>query len=519
MNKKGILYLLLFILLVGFLLRLNNLSGRSLWTDEFFTIFESTGHGVEANSLLNRLSKSDSVELLRTGDFKLYLENNPSKNIGDVTRGVFNTDTHPPFYFWIMNVWMKVFGENIFIIRLFSILMGLFAIVLAYQVGTYLFNISVGSFCALFVSISAFSVRYSQEARAYSLVLVLGLLSWLFVLRLEKHNRNQDAFWFAVVNSLGLYTHYFYAFIALAQFVYFSLVYRNDAGKINRFYLAFLFSLLVLSSWFILVILNGYNFRNIEWIFGYPGLIEKVLSLCFGILRYFYMFDRVNQIQGVFLLACLCVFIILTYRVFKESVKKYSRQLFFCLVMFLTPLLFMFLIDIFQHGALLKQERFWMFSFLGFIPLMGYFLNYAYSKSRVIAFFIALLLLLFSVLSNKIQFGPAPWQASDWINHESSGKSSAVFIYNIRSAVFAQAYYLNNDIYLIPVSNIVQFKNGINKVNNYVERIFIVRHYHHSDASLMTPFFMEVRDIDSGFKFIQEIKKDDVSVSEYEKCA
>ncbi len=235
-------YLLLAFLAVGFILRLNNLSGRSLWTDEFFTLFQSSGHGVDIKVFLVNLS-SKAPALLKAGEFKSFLKFDYHKSVKDVINSLYKTDTHPPLYFWLMYYWRVLFRDSVFALRFFSVLMGVLSIFLAYKVGGYLFDQDVAKFCALYVSISAFSVRYSQEARSYSLIVALGLLACLFLLRLENYNKNRDAFGFAVFNALGLYTHYFYIFISIAQFMYFTLANRQDSRRLGKFYLAFFYSL------------------------------------------------------------------------------------------------------------------------------------------------------------------------------------------------------------------------------------------------------------------------------------
>ena len=510
---------LLFLLALGLLLRMNNLSGRSLWTDEFFTLFLSSGHGVDIVNLLDGFSKKETPPLSKSQDFRLFLESDSAKHIKDVTRGLLDTDTHPPLYFWIIYIWMRVFGDGLFGLRFFSVLMGVFAVFLSYRIGNYLFNRRAAGFCALFTAISAFSVRYSQEARAYSLIMAIGLLSSLFMLRLEKHNKNSDAIWFAVFSALGLYAHYFYAFTAVGQFIYFSIANRRESLKIRKFYLTALSSLLLFSPWFIQVILKGYNFRNAEWVFGYPGLINKINNLFLGASRYILISDRPGIIPGLFLLAGLSFFLYIAVCGAKDMAVKYRRQLWFCLSIFAAPLSAMFLLDIIQHGALLRQERFWMFSFLGFIPLAGYFLSFGFSKNKALTSLFILLMLLSSFLVSKAQFGPAPEYASVWINKESGVKASAVIVYNIRSAVFAQSYYLDNGIYLLPVSDVNQLHNTVKMASGLTDKIFIVRHYHRTDASLMNQLFMEVKDIGEGFKLQTTINKDDIIVSEFTKCA
>ena len=509
--------LLLLFLLIGFILRLNNLSGRSLWTDEFFTLFQSSGHGTDIKVFLDGISRKQAPSLLKAGEFKTFLRFDHHKSIKDVNNSLFNTDTHPPLYFWITYFWRKLFGDSVLALRFFSVLMGTLSIYLAYRVAWYLFDEDAAKFCALFVAISAFSVRYSQEARAYSLVMALGLLTWLFILRLENYHNNLDAFSFAVFNALGFYTHYFYVFISVAQFAYFTASHRRDTAMLGKFYLAFLSSLLLFSPWFIPLILKGYNFYLAEWVFGYPGLANKIYYLFSGIAQYIWIFDIYAMLLSIALFIGFLLFILLVTYVIKGMTARYPKQFLFCLVMFIVPLLGMFFIDVLQHGALLKQERFWIFPFLGFIPLAGCALNYGFLKVRIAAIIIILLMFVSSLRASTTQFGPAPKDASLWINQESAGRQSAVIVYNIRSAVFSQAYYLDDNIYLIPVLDAEHLKSAVKSASNQVDKIFIVRHYHSSDSSLMNQPFMETDNIGPEFKFKTKIHKNHISVSEFVK--
>jgi len=517
LNKKHVYFLIAF-LVVGFLLRINNLYGRSLWTDEFFTLFQSSGHGVDIKVALDNLSSAQASKLLKAGEFKKFLKFDSHKTIKDVNSSLFNTDTHPPLYFWIMYFWRRLFGDSIFILRFFSVLMGILSIFLAYKVGYYLFSRDIAKFCALYVSICAFSVRYSQEARSYSLIMVLGLLTSLFILRMENSDNNFDAVAYAVFNSLGFYTHYFYIFISVAQFAYFTAVHHRDTPVIRRFYLAFLCSLLLFSPWFIPLILKGYNFYLADWIFGFPGLANKIYYLFSGVTQYIWMFNVYLFLLSLSLFMGLLLIIYLVTYILKDITSSYPRQFLFCLIMFFVPLLGMFFIDIIQHGALLKQERFWMFPFLGFIPVAGYALYYAFSKIKPVAFGIIFLMLASSITISKMQFGPAPKDISAWINRGAAERPSAVILYNIRSVVLAQAYYLNDNIYMFPVADRSQFDNAIQRAYTYADKLFIVRHYHPSDSGLMNQPFMEKMVLEnSKFKFETAISKDNIKVSEFVK--
>lgn len=160
-----------------------------------------------------------------------------------------------------------------------------------------------------------------------------------------------------------------------------------------------------------------------------------------------------------------------------------------------------------------------MFSFAGFVLLSGYFLSRSFLKNKPAVIIFILIMLSCSVTVSRIQFGPAPKYASMWINKESRGFSSAVIVYNIRSVEFAQSYYLDNGIYLVPVRDNEELYGILKRISGYVDKIFIVRHFHRTDPSLMDQSFMDTGEIGNGFKLKDTVNKDDISVSEYVKCA
>jgi len=517
MFKKSEIFWLLFFSIVGLLLRLNNLSSRSLWTDEFYTYFNASGNGVSIANFIAGIASAPKPTLLKAGEVKVFLKSNPDKTIKDVTAGLLRNDTHPPFYFWVMFYWLRCFGESVFSVRFFSLLAGILSIPLAYLLSRYLFNEGAAIFTALFVSISAFCVRYSQEGRSYSLAMSLALLSCLLVLKLEKDNRGGgNIFWLAFVNALGILTHYFYALIVISQFIYCTFAHRKNSAALDKFYLAFLLSLLLLSPWYILVAINGYQFYLVEWAFGYPGFSDRIYGVLLGIGRYIILpQDYRAPAAHLFLLAAAFLLLGLVFTALREAVRNYRRSLMFCLTMFLVPLGGMFLVDLIQHGILLKQERFWAFTLPGLMSLIGYCLYCHFLKNRLFIYCLIAAMLVFSVLAAGVMFGPAAKEASLWINRESAGGKAAVIVYNARSAVFPQAYYLDGDIVLIPVATCRQFDAAIQAAAGCADKVFIARHYYRADASLINPAFMESSAVGAGLLFKASIQNNDVSVSEY----
>ncbi|MGE5197773.1 MAG: glycosyltransferase family 39 protein, partial [Deltaproteobacteria bacterium] len=178
MTKKEKAFWLTVFLAAGLCLRMNNLGSRSLWTDEFYTLFQSAGHGIQMKDMLDGAGAQNSPRVFRAGELKEYFNPRAGDTLSGVGAALRYSDVHPPLYFWIIHLWTKIFGNSAFAVRFFSVLAGLFCILAAYQVTRYLFGEEAAIFSALFVSISPFCVRYSQEARSYMMVMALGLLAW-----------------------------------------------------------------------------------------------------------------------------------------------------------------------------------------------------------------------------------------------------------------------------------------------------------------------------------------------------
>lgn len=483
MKKRMLLASLL--VLSALLLRLNNLGSRSLWTDEFFTLFESTGHGRDIARLLETLADQETPAFLDVARLKALLSYDRARGIPEVSGGLLETDTHPPLYFWIMHFWIKSFGNTPLAVRFFSLICGMLCLYAGWRLTFLFFGEEAAGWALAFMAFSPFAVRYSQEARAYSLLLLWALMSVLCLVKYQRSRRLRDALCFAACMCLGIYTHYFFAFIAVAIFAYCTLAWRRDSCILSGFYLAFLLALLGLSWWVVPLMVRGYNFHLAEWVFGYPGFLAKVSPLLKGAGSYFFMAHHGFPLSSALWLVSIGVFVFFLAR-------AREKGLWFCLALVFVPLLAMLSMDLLQNGALLRQERFWMFPFVGVVPLAGVFLREAFKKAKPFAIAFIALMCASSVGVSALFFGPAPKAASQMINARSQGALSVVMVLNIRSVIFSQAYYLDDGIYMAAISGRPQLEMALEKAAMGFDRIFVARYYHPTDSGLMDQPFMEV---------------------------
>jgi mannosyltransferase len=120
-------------------------------------------------------------------------------------------------YYVLLRPWLRLgYGEGT--VRLLSVIPAILSIPLMYVLGRRLFGREVGVVAALFFALNACAISVSQEARAYSFVVLLVLLStYLFVQLIELPTQGV-AFAYAVIAGLTCYFHYFGVLVPAAHF-------------------------------------------------------------------------------------------------------------------------------------------------------------------------------------------------------------------------------------------------------------------------------------------------------------
>jgi uncharacterized membrane protein len=108
------------------------------------------------------------------------------------------------------------------------------------------------------IAVSPFHILYAQEARMYSLQIVMILLSSAVLLRAIRINTKLSWGFYALSLSLSIYTHTLSLFVAVAHGIYVVATYGVRRSKVLVAYLvATLLSLLAFSPWLFFMITNS----------------------------------------------------------------------------------------------------------------------------------------------------------------------------------------------------------------------------------------------------------------------
>jgi mannosyltransferase len=128
---------------------------------------------------------------------------------------VWSGESTPPLYYLLAWLWSHLFGVHEVGLRSLSALFGTATVPLAYLVGRELISPRAGLALAAIVAVEPMLVWYSQDARAYALLVLLCTAALHFFLRARRSGAARDLAWWAVLSALALAAHYF-AFFPLA---------------------------------------------------------------------------------------------------------------------------------------------------------------------------------------------------------------------------------------------------------------------------------------------------------------
>jgi mannosyltransferase len=128
-----------------------------------------------------------------------------------------DSEANPPLYYVLAWGWARVFGVGEVDVRALSALAGVITVPVAYAAAARLATPRVGLLVAAFAAVSPLLVWHSQDARAYSVLVLLASLSLLTFARALADARDRELGAWAVTAALALATHYFAVFLVAGQ--------------------------------------------------------------------------------------------------------------------------------------------------------------------------------------------------------------------------------------------------------------------------------------------------------------
>ncbi|MEG4916726.1 MULTISPECIES: glycosyltransferase family 39 protein [unclassified Microcoleus] len=236
MIKNKQLLLLFLWTAIAFILRFANLNSKPLWTDEFSTLVFSLGNSFRGVPIDRAIDLSTLLQPLQL---------RAGAGIADVLNHLLLESNHPPVYFMLAHWWMRLFGPTedslVWIGRSLPALLGVISVPAIYFLGKFAFSSRlVGQCAAAMMAVSPYGIYLAQEARHYTLGILLVIAS-LFCLSLAAKKLQQRAplpIWavllWVVVNCLGIAVHYFFTLTLCAELIaLIAVIWQQFNGKLR----------------------------------------------------------------------------------------------------------------------------------------------------------------------------------------------------------------------------------------------------------------------------------------------
>lgn len=224
---------LLGIIILGTALRFWHLDLKPLWMDEVITTLFSLGKNYNdiPLDLVFPLNYLESIFTLK-----------PGVTCSQIAYTVATQSTHPPLFFCLMYQWLNFFHVDSlhslsWKLRALPALAGVVTIAAIYFLNRIGFSPAAGLAGAAIMAVSPFAVYLSQEARHYTLPMLLITLALLGFIQIQQHLSRQEQpshflwFFWIVINSISFYVHYFSIIALCAQIIFF--ISNKEQGRLN----------------------------------------------------------------------------------------------------------------------------------------------------------------------------------------------------------------------------------------------------------------------------------------------
>lgn len=432
---------------LGIFLRLYGLDIQGLWFDELAIVFPSTSQ--IPNSL------------------KILLLN----------------DLHPPLYPLFLYGWMNLFGNSEIAVRIPSAIFGILSIFSMYFLGKKLFNKHIVTSVTILIALSGSAILYSQEARNYSSVFLFSIIStllWINLLnKLKESNINKkEIIIYGISCIFTSYLHYFgliYVFFQLLYLFSFSLIIKKYRKEI--FITGLAVACAILPWLFIhypyLTSIGGGSF----WI-KKPDLSSIIMLLTF-------IFNK-NLILLLFIPFLIGI---------RENLKRLndsgqSFQVVSLLYLFLTPIVFIFLISQFVP---IFYPRYFIIILLPFFLLISILVSsnpfFSKIKGNCYIFIISLVvLILFLFVPGNIVLNTSKSFYQPYKQQWREATKYAVDNYTPNSVIYTDRHPLMYAYYMKKLNTngkqlTIEFYHGsmpseyIRKIKQNYNRVFIFSNF------------------------------------------
>jgi mannosyltransferase len=291
-----------------------------------------------------------------------------------------SVDAQPPLYYLLLKGWASVFGWSELALRSFSAIAMGGAVILGALLVKRTFGVRAALMALPFVALSPLLLRYGFEIQMYALGALIGIAAtYTLVSALQTKLRSRQ--WklyalYAVLLTLGLYTHYLMVLLWLAHLAW--LIGRAYSNK----------QPIAKTPWFVALV--GSTILFLPWIpvvvaqinDGTQSAVLQVMTIenLVGIVSFAFLYQPPWLLGGLGTAVVLFVIIslgVLAIRAFKKASKKEREYLWLFTLYLLIPVLLIALVSLWKP---LYLERYVSLFVVGAMLGVGVIVSYTAKK-------------------------------------------------------------------------------------------------------------------------------------------
>ncbi len=297
-NNKTFTLTFLTILILGTILRINELTYFPLWLDEIYT-------------------KTCAITSFKS---------------------CFDDPGNPPMFYIIEFLITKIINNSNFSLRLIPLISGII-----FPYATYLIFKNINRNFALFMmflaSINLISVYHSQEARTYSLCITISIFCIYFLFQYIKNQNTKNLIKYSILSIITINLHYYMVFFILFNGLWGlnKLIQNKNKKEITKF----IFANITIFASFIPYLIHTFKSSLLT---PFNSWIEKpaLNTFIYTINEYFnnkYVFILITLITVIYII------LVISNQLFKKpTLNKNKKELFvylFCSIIFILTTVFL----------------------------------------------------------------------------------------------------------------------------------------------------------------------------------
>lgn len=248
------------------------------------------------------------------------------------------------FYIYLLKIWSLFFNDSEIALRALSLIISFISLLIIYELTTSWFSQKAGYWTIFLLSVNYFDIFYAVQARPYSLVILLSLLSYYYFKKVIDNKKIIHGFLYFIFTTIGLYTHPWFFLLLLSQIIY--TLFSFKLSRVNLLLIQVL-SFICFFPWLIILFTYGLS--------GLSSFIPKItLTTLWKTIDYFFF-----PIAWFYLL----VFLFITFRLIlnfrqeqtmlylnfkKIYFKQLNKNYWLTLSYLITPLVLAFIISLWK---------------------------------------------------------------------------------------------------------------------------------------------------------------------------